>query len=166
MIQKNKVSVLKRLSLELTEYQKCVKKPEKSNFHLIQTKVSELVELSGGTCKLFANQVQYDLSIKDGKGEEVIAMEFKLHQDPLSANDLEIILNKIYKHSTCRIGFIVAVNFAAALKKKEDWKGLSPNYSIYSLARVKKNKQTHWDFLGTFLSSMEPVLKIKNGSLS
>lgn len=27
--------------------------------------------------------------------------------------------------------------FAAALKKREDWKGLSPNYSIYSLARVK-----------------------------
>ena len=75
-------------------------------------------------------QTQYDLSIRNGNGEEVIAMEYKLHRDPLSVNDLTLIFDKIYANSTCRIGFIVAVNFAPALKKEQDWKDLSPTCII------------------------------------
>ena len=86
----------------------------------------KLSEICGGTCELFQMQTQYDLSIRNGNGEEVIAMEYKLHRDPLSVNDLTLIFDKIYANSTCRIGFIVAVNFAPALKKEQDWKDLSP----------------------------------------
>ena len=99
-------------------------------------------EISGGTCQLFAKTEQYDLSIMNGNGDEVIAMEFKLHQDSLSGKDLKIIFEKIHEHSDCHVGFIVALNFAAALKKKENWKDLPSNYFIYSLARVKDKSNT------------------------
>ena len=100
----------------------------------------EASEISGGTCQLFAKTEQYDLSIMNGNGDEVIAMEFKLHQDALSGKDLKIIFDKIHEHSNCRVGFIVALNFAAALKKKENWKDLPSNYFIFSLARFKEEK--------------------------
>ena len=36
------------------------------------------------------------------------------------------------------VGFLVALKFEAALKKKETWQDLPNNYSVYSLARVEK----------------------------
>ena len=99
-------------------------------------------ELSGGTCKLVPNTEQYNLSIKNGKGYEVIAMEFNLQQDSLSGNDLKLIFDKINSLSTCHTVFIVALDFAAALKKKENWHYLSPNYSIYSLVPVLDTENT------------------------
>jgi hypothetical protein len=92
--------------------------------------------LSGGTCQLFGNTEQYDLSILDGAENQVIAMEFKLHVKPLCNSEFKSIFRKLHDHTTASIAFVVAIDFEPALDNKSNWSGLPENFTIYSLAPV------------------------------
>ena len=94
--------------------------------------------LVGGTCQLHSYTQEFDLTMKNGLNAEVIAVEFKLHNDALSGNDLKVIFDKLYQNSECNVGILVGLKFDAALEKEETWIDLPKNYSIYSLDRVLK----------------------------
>ena len=61
----------------------------------------------GMLAKMLACQLldygKVDLIMKNGLNQEVLAVEFKLHKDPLSGSDLRGIFDKIYENSTCWI---------------------------------------------------------------
>ena len=92
-------------------------------------------KICNGVCELFRQQIQYDFKITDGTGKSVIAMEFKLHEAPLSGSLLRTIFGKLEAHSHCRVGIVVGLHFAAALAKKENWAELPSYYSLYSVSR-------------------------------
>jgi hypothetical protein len=126
-------------------------------------------KLSGGTCKLFGNTEQYDLSISDGNGLQVIAMEFKLHRKSLCISRFKTIFEKLHDCTDASIAFVVAIDFEKAFEEDKNWKYLPDNYTIYSLTPVDKTKNLSLvrrfpNDISTVESSLARILIQKNAA--
>jgi hypothetical protein len=107
---------------------------ERQNLH--QEKVS------CGTIEMIPGESYFDISIKDGKSEEILGMQFRFDLKPSSAIDLRSIIQNFYTNTTASVGFIVSLNFTNALADQETCKDLPGNFSIFSMAPLKNEMHT------------------------